>query len=103
MPQDGVPGAGTGTVGDPAQQPTANAPEIPTPPPAPTKSIFDVIYEASDVSIPKQRISGDIRSLIKTSGLEDSYDFIFLYDERSQITRFTSNRIYSAITGGAHD
>lgn len=76
--------------------------ENPVPPPAP-KSIFDVISEATDVNAPRQRISEDVRSFIKTSGLEGSYDFIFLYDERSQITRYTSNRIYSAITGGAHN
>jgi hypothetical protein len=72
-------------------------PEIPEPPPVP-KSIFDVIYEATDVNLPKQRISEDIRGFLKDSGLEQNYDFVFLYDEFSQIQRYTSNRIYSALT-----
>src|ERR1700716_3093081 len=35
------------------------APDIPQPPPPP-QSTFDVIYGASDVNAPKQRISDDI-------------------------------------------
>ena len=72
-------------------------PDIPEPPPAP-KSIFDVIREANDVNAPWPRISADINALIKESDLSDLYDFIFLYDERGSIRRFTSNRIYTAIT-----
>ena len=80
-------------------QPTA--PEVPQPPPTP-KTIFDVIYEAGDVNIPKQRIAADIRTFIKESGLENKYEFVFLYDDRSQISRYTSNRIYSAVTDNSH-
>ncbi|MGA8150068.1 MAG: hypothetical protein WB952_03905 [Terriglobales bacterium] len=95
MPEDaGNGGEATGVGSKPV--------EIPAPPPTP-KSIFDVIYEATDVNIPKQRISEDIRGFIKDSSLDGIYDFVFLYDDHSQITRFTSNRIYSAITGGGHN
>jgi hypothetical protein len=62
-----------------------------------------VIYEAADVNAPKPRIAEDIRNIIKRSGLGNAYDFIFLYDEVSQISRFTSNKIYSAVTDHAHD
>ena len=75
----------------------SGVPEIPAPPPVP-KSIFDVIFEAADVNVPKRRISEDIRGLLRDSGLEEKYDFVFLYDEFSQIQRYTSNRIYSALT-----
>ena len=93
---------GARIANSPISPAAASAPDIPAPPPVP-KAIFDVIYEASDVNAPKQRISEDIRGLIKDSGLGQAYDLIFLYDEPSQIRRYTSNRIYSAITGGSHD
>ena len=103
MPQDPAAeneDAGAGV--DPNNPPAANPPDIPEPPPAP-QSIFDVIDGAGDVNAPKQRILEDVRALIRDSGLGEQYDFIFLYDETSQIRRYTSNRIYSAITGGSHD
>jgi hypothetical protein len=102
MSQSTTETEGFGGSQDPANPGVASAPDIPQPPPAP-KSIFDVIQEANDVDAPRQRISEDIRGLIKTSGLGGIYNFIFLYDEYSPIRRFTSNRIYSAITGGSHD
>src|ERR1700694_1189934 len=96
-------GDGDAVVANGAANPgAASAPDIPQPPPAP-KSIFDVIQETNDVDVPRQRISEDIRGIITKSGLEIDYNFIFLYDEYSQIGRFTSNRIYSAVTGGSHD
>jgi hypothetical protein len=36
--------------------------------------------------------------LIQESKLGAKYDFIFLYDESGSITRYTSNKIYSAVT-----
>ena len=83
------------------QQQAPPQPEIPQPPPAP-KTIFDVVYEADDVDAPKSRISEDIRRLITQSGLKEQYDFVFLYDEYSRISRHTSNRLYSAVTDLAH-
>jgi hypothetical protein len=76
--------------------------EAPEPPPPP-KSIFDIIFEATDVNAPKQRIREDINSFIKDSGLEQKYDFVFLYDDSGSIGRYTSNRIYSALTSRAHN
>jgi hypothetical protein len=102
MAQEGVPEARNANLGNAASNAATSDSPDPAPPPTP-KSIFDIIYEASDVDAPRQRISEDIRGLVDTSGLGNIYDFIFLYDEHSSITRFTSNRIYSAITGGAHN
>jgi len=95
-------------VAIPADAPTSQPPassarhEVPAPPPLP-KTIFDVIYEAADVNVPKQRIAEEIRGIIKRSSLANIYDFIFLYDDSSQISRFTSNKIYSAVTDDSHD
>lgn len=75
--------------------------EAPEPPPPP-KTIFDVIFEATDVNVPKQRIREDINSFIKDSGLDQTYDFVFLYDDSGSITRYTSNRLYSAVTDSLH-
>ena len=61
------------------------------------------MYEATDVNVPKQRIAEDIRGIINRSGLMRTYDFVFLYDDSSQISRFTSNKIYSAVTDDSHD
>jgi hypothetical protein len=72
-------------------------------PPPPPKSIFDVIYEEKNVNVPTSRIASDIQDLISQSGLDEQYDFIFLYDEGTSISRFTSNRLYSAATGPSHD
>jgi Serine dehydrogenase proteinase len=74
---------------------------VPAPPPPP-KSIFDEIYETTDVNAPKQRIREDISQFIKDSGLDYTYDFVFLYDESGSISRFTSNRLYSAVTDHSH-
>jgi hypothetical protein len=79
-----------------------STPTIPEPPPSP-KSIFDVIYQETDVNVPKQAIAEDIRRLIRESGLEQEYDFVFLHDDSGQIGRHTSNRIYSAVTDRSHD
>jgi len=81
--------------------PQSGAPQVPAPPPPP-KSIFDEIYEATDVNVPKQRIREDISQFIKDSGLDYTYDFVFLYDESGSISRFTSNRLYSAVTDHSH-
>src|SRR5437879_13510550 len=81
--------------------PQSVAPQVPAPPPPP-KSIFDEIYEATDVNTPKQRIREDISQFIKDSGLDYTYDFVFLYDESGSISRFTSNRLYSAVTDHSH-
>lgn len=80
------------------------APQVPQPPPPPPppKSIFDVIYESSDVNAPIPRIREDILDIITNSPLANTYNFVFLYDDSSQISKYTSNRIYSAVTGGAH-
>src|SRR5438874_8766198 len=102
MPEDAADNVSPEVPATPVHPSPATAPDIPQPPPAP-KSIFDVIYGATDVNSPRQRISEDVRGLIKNSALDGDYDFIFLYDEYSQIGRFTSNRIYSAITGGSHN
>lgn len=99
----GTSGDGSAEVASGSANPSAaSAPDIPQPPPAPI-SIFEVIQEASDVDAPRQRISEDIRGIVTRSGLAVDYNFVFLYDEYSQISRFTSNRIYSAVTGGSHD
>jgi hypothetical protein len=79
-----------------------STPSVPEPPPAP-KTIFDVIYEATDVDAPRQRIAEDVRGFIKDSKLDETYDFVFLYDEANSINRFTSNRLYSAVTDHSHD
>ena len=71
-------------------------------PPPPPKSIFNIIYEAADENAPKEHITADIQSFIDSSWLEAQYDIFFLYDEVSSINRFTSNRLYSAITGASH-
>ena len=81
--------------------PKPATPEVPEPPPPP-KSIVDVIYEASDVNVPKQRIREDINRFIKDSGLDYTYDFVFLYDDSGSISRYTSNRLYSAVTDHSH-
>ena len=73
---------------------------VPVPPPPP-KSIFDTIFEAKDVNAPKQRIREDINKFIRDSGLDQQYDFVFLYDDSGSITRHTSNRPYSAVTDHA--
>lgn len=72
-------------------------PEVPEPPPQP-KSIFDVIYEATDVNAPRQRVREDISRFITDSALVYEYDFVFIYDDSGQISRYTSNRLYSAVT-----
>jgi len=103
MPQDTPPtNEGPQATGDQAGTVPTSSPDIPEPPPAP-KSIFEVIYEAGDINAPKPRILEDIRILVRDSRLEEEYDIVFLYDEHSQIRRYTSNRIYSAITGGSHN
>ncbi len=84
-------------------QQTPTAPQAPPPPPPPPKTIFDVVFEADDVNIPIQRVREDIREIIKKSPVAGTYDFIFLHDDSSQITKYTSNRIYSAVTDGSHD
>jgi hypothetical protein len=61
-----------------------------------------VVYEATDVNAPKQQIAEDIRSFISESELEGIYDFVFLYDDQAQISRYTSDRIYSAVTDHLH-
>lgn len=83
----------------PIPQPTP--PQVPEPPPPP-RSIFDVINDASDVNTPKQRIREDINRFIKDSGLDYIYDFVFLYDDSGSISRYTSNRLYSAVTDHSH-
>lgn len=90
-----TPAEGTQTA------PQPSTPQVPEPPPQP-KSIFDVVYEATDVNAPKQRIREDISSFIKDSGLDYTYDFVFLYDDSGSISRFTSNRLYSAVTDHSH-
>jgi len=77
-------------------------PEAPEPPPPP-KSIVDVIYESTDVNAPKQRIREDLSQFIRDSGLGEKYDFLFLYDDSGQITRYTSNQLYSAVTDPSHN
>jgi hypothetical protein len=84
------------------QQAVESQPEVPQPPPAP-KTIFDVVYEAGDVNAPKSRIAEDIRRFVTESGLENQYDFVFLYDEYARINRYTSNQIYSAVTNRSHN
>lgn len=84
------------------QQAPASPPEVPQPPPAP-KTIFDVVLEADDVNGPKSRIAKDIRGLVTESGLENQYEFVFLYDEHSTINRYTSNKIYSAVTDSSRN
>jgi len=85
----------TTPVDDAAKQ---SIPVEPTPPPPP-KTIWDTIYETDDVDAPRQRIAEDIQGFINQSGLQYTYDFVFLYDERSKISRYTANRLYSAVTG----
>jgi hypothetical protein len=84
-----------------SNEPSTRPTETPAPPPPP-KTIFDVIYEASDENVPKEQIVAEIQRLINESGLEAEYDIFFLYDEYSPISRFTSNRLYSAITSASH-
>ncbi len=81
----------------PVESTEGNTPKIPEPPPAP-KSIFQVVLESSDVNAPKGEIVDIIQGFINESELEHKYDIFFLYDEYSPISRFTSNRLYSAIT-----
>lgn len=85
-------------------EPTPRTPEqSPTEaPPPPPKSIFNVIYEAADENSPKEHITSTIQGFINESGLVSDYDFFFLYDEFTSINRFTSNRLYSAITSASH-
>ncbi len=90
------PAEGTQPIPQPA------APQVPEPPPPP-KSIFDEVYEATDVNAPKQRIREDIGRFINESGLDYAYDFLFLYDDSGSISRFTSNRLYSAVTDPSHN
>ena len=99
-----LPDSGAIPAEEPGSQHQAPAPkpEVPAPPPLP-KTIFDIVYEATDVNVPKQRIAEDIRGIINRSGLMRTYDFVFLYDDSSQISRFTSNKIYSAVTDDSHD
>src|SRR5258706_2151955 len=82
--------------------PPSATPQVPEPPPPP-KSVLDIIYEATNVNAPKQRIREDISGFIKESGLETTYDFVFLYDDSGSISRFTSNRLYSAVTDHSHN
>src|SRR5260370_28760461 len=90
------PAEGTQPIPQPA------APQVPEPPPPP-KSIFDEVYEATDVNAPKQRIREDIGRFINESGLDYAYDFLFLYYYSGSISRLTSNRLYSAVTDPSHN
>jgi hypothetical protein len=87
--------------GSGVQAPPQSTIPVPEPPPQP-KSIFDVVYEAEDVNSPKQRIREDVGQFIKDSGLDRTYDFVFLHDDSGSISRFTSNRLYSAVTDHSH-
>jgi membrane-bound ClpP family serine protease len=82
-------------------EPTPEEPSTGTPPPPP-KSIFTIIYEAADENSPIEHITATIQGFIKDSKLEDQYDIFFLYDEFASINRFTSDRLYSAITRASH-
>lgn len=83
-----TPGAADAEQAGASTPPTT--PQIPQPPPPPPKTIFDVIYESGDVNTPIQRIREDIRDIIKKSPLAGTYNFVFLYDDASQISKYTS-------------
>lgn len=62
------------------------------------KTIFAEIYDAKNVRDIIPRVKRDIERLIASSTIANKYSFFFLYDDGSDITRGTSNRLYSAIS-----
>jgi membrane-bound ClpP family serine protease len=104
MTDDSNAAATEGTASNKPTEPPPKTPEESStePPPPPPKSIFTTIYEAADENSPKEHITATIQGFINESGLEAQYDVFFLYDEFSSINRFTSDRLYSAITRASH-
>ncbi len=75
----------------------SDVPEQPPPPP----DILTVLYQLKEDNLRAafRRIAEDIQALIEASGLVDSYNFLFLYDEQSSISERTSNKLYAAASG----
>lgn len=61
--------------------------------------VFHLIYNSKDDNETKPHIINHLKSLIDKSPLKDKYVILFSYDDMGQINRYTSNQIYSALSG----
>lgn len=62
-------------------------------------NLFALVYNTKKPDDTKPIIAKHLKSLIDKFPSKDKYNILFLYDDSGQIDRYTSNQIYSALSG----